>query len=293
MPVRRELATAPLIGLLLLASCIQSGSPTPGPSASISSPGPATTAPTPPAAFLAPDTTAQVVTTDLVIRSAPGGGPDSEVYPGALDAPTLLFVLDGPVTASGYEWYLVQPFLTDGYATAPGRLGWVAAGSREGEAWIAPVALECPSPDLAGLLGWSPVALLACFGDRVLTLDGTFGGSSYIVPGVVSPSWLGIGLHTLRPPGTDPNAPPVPRTYFTFHVADDDPTDGDQLDFDLGAAIRIVGHFDDPVAQTCIAGLLPGEPSPATAAETELRAQGYVMQCRAKFVATEVSPLSQ
>jgi hypothetical protein len=247
--------------------------------------------PTPPVGILAPDATAQVVTTDLVMRSAPGGGPESEVFPGTLDAPTLLYVLDGPVTADGYDWYLVRPFLMEGNAAPPEhwRLGWVAASSRDGEAWIAPAAPECPFPDLPALMELSPVASLACFGDRELTLVGTFAWSDYIVPGVVSPWWLGIGFHMLRPPNTDPNQA-VPGTYFGFHVADDDPSDGNQLDYEPGAAIRIAGHFDDPVAQTCVAGLLPGEPEPATAAEAELRAQAYILQCRHQFVATSVAP---
>jgi hypothetical protein len=51
-----------------------------------------------------------VVTTDLVVRSEPGTHDGSRILPTRLNGPTLLYVVDGPVQADGYDWYLVQPF---------------------------------------------------------------------------------------------------------------------------------------------------------------------------------------
>jgi Tol biopolymer transport system component len=66
----------------------------------------------------------------LVHRSAPGTGDDSAILDGALHPGIRLRVVDGPVTASGYEWWRI----------AVGELeGWAAAASREGEPWLAPV----------------------------------------------------------------------------------------------------------------------------------------------------------
>ena len=44
---------------------------------------------------------------------------------------TALYVLDGPVTASGYDWYNVAQLTS---RTLPS--GWVASTSRDGEPWI-------------------------------------------------------------------------------------------------------------------------------------------------------------
>jgi hypothetical protein len=244
-------------------------------------------APTPPGALLAPNDSAQVVTTDLVMRSAPGGGPESEVYPGALDTPTLLYIVDGPVPASGYDWYLVYPF-TVSISNPPEhwRLGWVAAGSLDGEAWIAPAAPSCPRADFDGLSAISWMGALACYGDDPLTLEGSFGGSSYTVPGVISPGWLVNTYYWLWPLGTAPDAPLPGLTGFLLHVPD-----AATLDYDLGIPIRVRGHFDDPAAQTCIAGPLPGEPTPGSSADEILADQEVVLYCRASFIVTDATPL--
>ena len=56
-----------------------------------------------------PDTYALVVTDDLRVRSKPGVSDDSKKLEPLLQQPVRLVVLDGPVQASGYDWYLVQP----------------------------------------------------------------------------------------------------------------------------------------------------------------------------------------
>jgi hypothetical protein len=224
------------------------------------------------------------------MRSAPGGGEDSFVFPGALNAPTLLFVIEGPVRASEYDWYLVFPFVFESSERPEQwRLGWVAAGSRDGEAWIGPAALSCPPSDFEGLAGLTSMAGLACFGDSPLTIEGSFEGCGGTTPGIVTPGWLGSASCSIRPLGTGPDAPFTgPRVYF--NVPDDQPLA--TLGSPPGAAIRIVGHFDDPAAQACQAGPLPGpEPTPMAPAVAILAAQEVVLGCRAHLVVTEAAPL--
>ena len=233
----------------------------------------------------------EVVTTDLVMRSAPGGGGDSIVYPGALDAPTQLFVADGPVANSGYDWYLVYPFT---FATSERpehwRLAWVAAGSPNGEAWIAPATPNCPRPDLDGLIGLTGTAGLACFGDAPLTVEGAYGGCSYVTPGVITPSWLGSAFCWLRPLGTPTDAL-LDQPMFVFHVPAESSAIS-TLGYEPATPIQIVGHFDDPEAQACVAGPMPGpEPTPPPPSDEILAAQAVVLGCRSSFVMTTSEPL--
>jgi hypothetical protein len=97
---------------------------------------------------------AQVATTDLVVRSAPGVGADSEIHDWQLDARTLLYVFDGPVIADGYDWYQVMPSNVD-YLPSPYGVGWVATTSKEGEPWIGPAHPDCPAPTLESVAALS------------------------------------------------------------------------------------------------------------------------------------------
>src|SRR5215204_2079167 len=78
------------------------------------------------------DTYARVVTNDLRVRSKPGVSSDSKKLEPLLQEDELLVVVDGPVQASGYDWYQVQPVIpvdTDIESTA---FGWVAAADKDG-----------------------------------------------------------------------------------------------------------------------------------------------------------------
>jgi Tol biopolymer transport system component len=71
-----------------------------------------------------------VATEPLVIRSAPGTGPDSIILEGSLWPGMRFGIVEGPVVTSGYDWYLIRA----------GELqGWSAMASREGEPWMASV----------------------------------------------------------------------------------------------------------------------------------------------------------
>ena len=88
-------------------------------------------------AELAPGTYADIVTDDLVLRSEPGTSAESEIYPDRLNAPTSVYVAEGPVEADGFAWFLVVGFGDDG--TEPALIGWAAAAGKDGEVWLEPI----------------------------------------------------------------------------------------------------------------------------------------------------------
>jgi hypothetical protein len=287
--------------LSLLASCatsVPTSLPSVPPTGDLSeSPVPAETSATPKAshtasseqaatpdvtATLRPDAVAEVVTSDLVVRSEPAISDTSTIYPDALDAPMLLYVLDGPVAANGYDWYLVKPFHADllphgDELVIQPLIGWVAAAGRDGETWIEPASIDCPAPDLDQVRYLSPIARLACFGHQELELAGEFAGCFVSDPGTTSPAWLN---HT--------GCALVPEGYREGEVVPDPGGLVMRMDGDVGmphvirAPIVVTGHFDDPVASTCKlnSGASVIDPRPP-----EL----VVLGCRTQFVVTGVS----
>jgi hypothetical protein len=73
---------------------------------------------------------AEVVTNDLVLRSAPRIADDSRLI-GELNAPQRVHVIAGPVEANGYEWWSV---MSEGGSFDD--RGWVAAAGKDGEEWL-------------------------------------------------------------------------------------------------------------------------------------------------------------
>jgi hypothetical protein len=232
---------------------------------------------------LQPDAVAQVVTTDLVVRSAPGVSGDSEIYPTLLNEPTLLYVVDGPVGADGYDWYLVQPFEPElGDVRTDWPFGWVAAGDRTGaEEWIAPASLECPGPTVDDIRWMAPEARLACFGDEELTLEGRFGGCFV----GLTPVWLqvqGCALLSLDPIAAGTPDPGHLRMRFvdTIEIPHDQPD----------AIITVRGHFDDPRATSCRWGDDAFfEESGGVGPTTPPKPEEVILWCRTEFVATDIT----
>lgn len=267
---------------------VASASTQPAPTLTASrSPSPSpTSTPTPSVAdALGPDDVSVVVTTDLVVRSEPAISDTSMIYPDTLDAPMLLYVVDGPVAASGYDWYLVKPFHADSDYLPRGDelvigplIGWVAAAGRDGEAWIEPASMDCPTPELDPVRRLSPIGRLACFGGQELELAGEFSGCFVADPATTSPEWLNHTGCLLVPPGYRAGEVVPDPGGLTMRI------DGEVgMPYgSLGAPIVVTGHFDDRAAATCshIPGASVADPRPP-----EL----VVLQCRTEFVVTGVS----
>ena len=140
-------ASAVLVIITMLAGC-GAPSPTPSPSASAQPSTPAAPAATPtsappPSAAISPapssdpflGSIAKTVSGNLRVRSLPAVSDDSIKYEPLLPTGTKLQVVGGPVEASGYTWYEVEPV---GFDLGGGvRRGWVASADHDGTPWIA------------------------------------------------------------------------------------------------------------------------------------------------------------
>ena len=92
----------------------------------------------------------------------------------------LLLVVDGPVRASGYDWYQVAP-LKEAFSKEKLPFGWVAAAGKDGAHWIDPVEME--SPDLPASIrdiddldeNGERYYGVACHANREIVLDGWLG----------------------------------------------------------------------------------------------------------------------
>lgn len=192
------------------------------------------------------------------------------------------YVVDGPVSADGYEWYRLSgqdiPW-GSGCSGAPQTdpldcpvyFGWAAAGDPAGEPWLETVEPDCPEwtdrvrPELDAL---NPVRFLACYGAEERSIVGFFPQGEDPRPGDcdnVPEEIRWLGCVDLSDPQIYPDPEStVPGTGLVFAV--DEITvampEGDQW-------VRLTGRFDHPAAQQCTFGDPP---------EQEVRF------CRARFV---------
>jgi hypothetical protein len=201
------------------------------------------------------DRFAEVVTTDLVVRSAPGTGRDSEMY--GTVANLAVTVLDGPVQADGYEWWLIRPIHSDGFEPPPS--GWVAAGG-QGEVWLAPTSISCDdAPTSEALWGMPSAMWVGCYAGVELTLRGTLSGC-FAGEGT---GWDGCVLRNCVPD-------------VCQRLVDDRPVvvHFDALPASDVGRIRITGHFDDPAAES------------VCRVDGSALSRLSVFRCRTHFVAT-------
>jgi len=133
-----------LLAALVLVGACGSATPTPSPTAS-TGPAPTSTA-TPsatPASVASPTpsadpfvgTVAVTVSDRLRVRSQPRVSDDSIKYEPVLPLGTKLQVVGGPVEASGYTWYEVEPVSLT--LAGGAQRGWVAMADHDGTPWIA------------------------------------------------------------------------------------------------------------------------------------------------------------
>ncbi len=249
------------------------------------SPVPSATAAQPADGQIAIDSIATVVTNDLRVRSKPGVSDDSKRLTPLLDAGREVFVVDGPVRASGFDWYQVQP-LDDGDIVAP--FGWVAAAGKDGEQWLAGDRFECPSvPTTFEAVTATPaIVQLACYGDQPLTFTARFGRTDLICPleggfWTIEPGWLaGEGCQDLLVYSGNPDDGFYPTLDPDLHL----PDLSSSVDPKDAITVEITGHSDDPAARTCKAVRTGPGDIPYSAREISLT-------CRSQFVITSIRPV--
>jgi len=183
------------------------------------------------------------------VRSEPRIADDSILYEPVLPTGTALFVLDGPAVASGYEWYQVVPLSPE----VDTRYGWVAAASREGEAWIRPAEASCPPrpASVAELVGLSPGLALACFAGVPISLEVRVVPCNCDYDGPqTEPAWLGVdGAEPVLL--VDPALTAAPSNVEEWLILHLHPSVGDAGSIPSGSIANVTGTFDHPAAAGC------------------------------------------
>jgi hypothetical protein len=281
-------ALAAVVLALAVSGCA-SGSPTSSPAASGSSEPSATTAAsesatssTPPGADVG---FATVVADRVNMRDEPSihgaviteaiadcPAPCTPLQVGQATPYPELYLLDGPVQADGYAWYLAATTTED--SISPEYIGWVAAGDESGP-WLVLHEPECPQPpiELSDITyqGLSRFEAIACFSGQDLTVRGWYVAlpADAEPPGECSaqPAWLvcGWGYHMLRP---QPSGYYGDANNLPMKV---DPASNVNMP-PRGNWVVVTGMFDHPAAEAC-----------GTDAQDQV---AFRLQCRMEFVVT-------
>ena len=211
---------------------------------------------------------------------------------GTLAEGDIGYVVAGPVSADGYDWYLlsalglpqasgcVTPIDTDPL-NCPTWFGWAAEQSADGEPFLVPGTIDCPpwpSPQLTDdfVFGVQMYAYLACFGDEVRSVVGFYpdippdaglGGACGFDAGDLE--WIGCNLsieHILLDPAGGFQSPGL--------VLSIDPASGVVMP-ERGQWIEVTGQYDHPAARGCTWADPP---------------EASVFACRTQFVVESVRP---
>ena len=205
----------------------------------------------------------------------------------------LVVVVDGPVHASGYDWYQVQPpLLNESSLLYP--FGWVAGADKVGEPWLEPATVECPPlpsslHEVAALNNADEMLYeVTCFGDEEVTFRARLATSSVIcgleLPYGLEPRWM-TGACSIDPRYLV-HADPKNTDYelYTSWAPDvtvhgpDPSTPRDEL-----PVVEVTGQYDHPAAQECRA-VVPSETESADLPDPDL----LILNCRRQFVITAV-----
>ncbi len=208
----------------------------------------------------------------LRVRSAPRVNVDSKKLQPLLPLGSALYVLEGPVSASGYAWYEVAPL-----ASRSLPIGWVASADRDGHPWIGAGAFDCPPvPADFRSLAVTPAGVgLACFPRVPITVTARLIECNCDVDGPwYTPSWLELasGSPNLL---VEPATTTVPGNFADWFALNLDPT-GEHPDvLPIGQIVEVVAIFDHPAASICTRTEMDGQPVPS---------QG----CRLQFAVTRL-----
>jgi len=250
-----------------------SKSPTPSsPASPLDSPSPSPTLPPTPAptesntAVSKPTNSfvGSVVTTladdGLRVRSEPRVSDDSLKLDPLLPLGSQLYVLEGPVSASGYAWYQVVPLMSRDLPS-----GWVASADREGQPWIAADDFDCPPlpTDFRSLAALPPGVGLACFARVPITVEARLLSCNCNIDGSwYTPHWFFLASgspNLLVEPGLT-TMPSAPSDFADWFVLNMDPT-GERPDvLPIGQIVEVSGIFDHPAASSCTRTDMDGDP---------------------------------
>ena len=233
------------------------------------------------AAGVEPGLLAKTVVSDVRIRSKPGLGADSVKLEPLLDTGARLMVLDGPVEASGYDWFLVDPRAYDengrGLPT-----GWVAAG-KDGEQWIKPLKMDCPAvpTNLDTLRKVASDYWLACFRGVEIAFNARLEQSGYACSSrePIEPAWFS---NCATEYATDLVAPNAIRRLFVVWDPDVDLSIAARpaAPEEMWPAVKVIGQFDHPAAKAC--------QTPNPGISDDLHRAQTVLTCRNMFVVTSM-----
>ena len=222
---------------------------------------------------------ADVLVTDLAIRSEASVATDSKVL-GRLTTGDRVFILKGPVEGSGFAWYQVAP---RDWESGEKPVGWIAAGSRDGEPWLEGRTPDCPPlpVEIGTLAAMTSFERLSCFESRDLTFNAGIGewaddfGPTHPWG---TPDWL-------DPIGAGRSIGDLGDVAFAPGLELRGELPGDE-ESDLGYRVR--GHFDDPASSTCRSGTVEWNDETNTETRHKDPAVQSVLACRTRFVVTEV-----
>jgi hypothetical protein len=232
---------------------------------------------------------ARVIADAVVVREAPGRQsafiplncymaqpPCGQLFLGQDSGYESVYLLDGPVAADGYDWYLAA---TDAGGPDPEYIGWIPAGDAAGP-WVVGAPPDCPQEPIeladVTLSAMTPLARLTCLSGMELTLRGWFpappppdGVSSETCQVIEEqPMFCGFGYDTLRP-GQAPWAGNA--NYLEFNVE----TAAGLTQPERPGWVTVRGQVDHPAALEC-----------PPRYEGDI---GAVLRCRVDFVVTAIS----
>jgi hypothetical protein len=219
-----------------------------------------------------------VIVDGLRVRSEPRIADDSKRLEPLLSRRQLVYVVKGPVRASGYDWFRVIPF------TADLPKGWIAAASRDGEPWVRPTKGGCHAvePSVTLLSRLSSEVALRCFAGTMLTFDARIVSCMADVDAPpIKPAWFGLQQVTgngdrLLPCLVEPGQRQIDfDDPFWLFVANIDPDGAIPDPVPIDTPIRVTGMYDHPAARRC-------------RSEDEDAVSDLVSICRSTFAITKI-----
>lgn len=304
-----------IFGLVLLAACGSSGDPSQS-AASVrttDAPGSSTASPTElpsPSADASADASAQPgseITVDGLARTTVGGlsvrtepSTGAELL-GALPPGAATFVLAGPTEADGYTWYQLAGIGSPTDAECIGEslgfhctlwVGWAAGSTADGDVWLERLEVDCPAGrDTAAYVSLDAARRLACAGNEewrlVAYLAPLAQGRGCFPVWLVDPFWMdrSCGLFFPQPVEREFDEDTSIQAFIPPELGECGPA-GCPFDNLKGSWVEIVGHLDDPIAETCTPVLNESIPeAPYDPPDGDLIA----FTCRLNFVVTEVT----